>query len=402
MTELSVLFVNYNSWRVLAAALASLRAHPPTRRDGTPMPFEVIVVDNASPQRDPEAEAEVRVLLAGLGGELVMHHENGGYAKGMNLAYARSRGRWLLVSNPDVLFTAGCIDRLLRFHEAVPECGAAAPEGFFDRGLTCKLPPNILPTLGDLVGTTLANLFPVWNRWYSRRRTRAALRVWEAEESVELDMLSGCCFLMERALIGRIGLFDERFPLYYEDTDLSVRIRKAGRRIHQVAGARLVHLYNRSGQTDHALAMARYWVSRRLYYRKWYGPLGGWLIDLAGRVLGSRWGKARAARNPHRVWHDLGASHDKPVLRLPRPARRFAVELALDPKFFLAAAAFGSGDGWTPSDALFRNFGPTTYWFRVVDLGGRRPRELAVYRCTLLYPSTATPEPVEEVHHERA
>jgi len=66
--ELSVLFVNYNTWAECAAAIRSLREHPPTRPDGTRMPYECIVVDNASPQRPQQAiealEAELSAVRA--------------------------------------------------------------------------------------------------------------------------------------------------------------------------------------------------------------------------------------------------------------------------------------------------------------------------------------------------
>ena len=63
---------------------------------------------------------------------------------------------------------------------------------------------------------------------------RLARQAWEAEAPLALGMMSGCLFLIEREFFERIGLMDERFPLYYEDADLSLRIRKAGRHVVQV------------------------------------------------------------------------------------------------------------------------------------------------------------------------
>ena len=383
--KLSLLVVSYNSWRLCANALRSFRQHPPLQRDGTPLPYEVVVVDNCSPLRDPIAETEVEELALAMGGQLVRHDENGGYSKGMNLALAHASGDVVLVSNPDVLFEPGCVTALVRRLEERPDVGAAAPEGFLDKGLHGRLPPNILPTIGDLCALTAAALSPWCVRRYSARRTRAALRVWQSRTDVELDMLSGCCFAMWRSLIDRIGFFDERFPLYYEDTDLSLRIRRAGLCILQVAGAKLVHLYNRSGQTDQALAMDRYWVSRQRYYRKWYGPLGGALYGALRRLLRTRWAQRRAQLPPHEV-HDLGAAQDKPVIRWPGGRTRFLVEIALDPHFYLAAGVLGEGSEWTPSDTLFAGFGPTTYYFRVCDVASARARQIGVWSFTRVFP----------------
>ncbi|MEM7203373.1 MAG: glycosyltransferase family 2 protein [Planctomycetota bacterium] len=383
--ELSVLIVNYNSWRVCVDAVQSLLENPPTRADGAQMPFEVIVVDNNSPARDGEAESRLRQVLDRCGGTLVEHDENGGYSKGMNLAYRHARGQWLLVSNPDVLFLPGTLDELLRYAETHADAGAVAPAGYWDRGLECRLPPNILPTLGDLWAVTRAGISPAAARRYSTRRCRDAVAVWREDQATDLTMLSGCCFLMSRALIEQIGFFDERFPLYYEDTDISVRIRRAGRRVVHLPSARLVHLYNRSGETAHGEAMARYWVSRRAYYRKWYGPVGGWLQDLSRWFLATRRAQAWAQRPTHENVNVLPTSQDKPVIGLPR-VMPYLVEISLDPRFYLAAGILGSGTEWSPSDALFANFGPATYYFRVCDLSGDEPREIGIWRYTRVYP----------------
>ena len=241
--------------------------------------------------------------------------------------------------------------------------------------------------MSDLLRLAAAETSIKAQRAYSRRRTREAVRIWTAPGDVDLSMLSGCCFLMHRAFVERIGFFDERFPLYYEDTDLSVRVRRAGKRIVQVGGSAVVHFFDRSGQTANELKMERYWRSRRLYYRKWYGPLGAFVYDVTRRFLTSAWVKRRSARMPHAGVNDLGASHGKPVIRLGRPCARFLVELCLDPKFFLAAGIVVSGDTWTPNDVMFGGFGPTTYWFRVVDLTRPDLPELGVWKYQLLYPA---------------
>ncbi len=394
MVELSLLIVNYNSWRLCVEALQSFAEHPPRRADGSAMSWEAIVVDNASPMRDPEGEAEVARLCEATGGRLVRHDENSGYSKGMNLALSHARGEWLLVSNPDVAFLANTVDPLLRAMERDPRIGTAMPCGFLDKSRKTRLPPNILPTLRDLLGVTLADVWPGWCRRYSRKRTREAVRVWGAgEQDVDIAMLSGACFVVRRSDLGAFGgFFDERFPLYYEDTDLSMRILRAGRRIVQVGGAELVHFYDRSGQTNHEEKMRRYWASRRLYYEKWYGRLGAWIYDLTRKLLESKWGDQRKQLNPHPDFHDLGQSHGKPVIRLEKPRQRFLVEMALDPKFFLAAGLFGSGAEWSPPDETMASFGPTTYWFRVVDLDDVRQPVLGIYRYALLYPMVTMPQ----------
>jgi GT2 family glycosyltransferase len=396
--ELSVLIVNYNTWCECAAAIDSLRAHPPTRADGTPMPYECIVVDNRSPNRDP---AEIRMVEAALdrlrgeqgdaaAGRLILHTENAGYSKGVNLAFTHSRGRWILVSNPDLEFTAGLIPALQRHLERDPRAGCTVPKGFWDDARTVRLPPNTLPTLGDLLWTTLGEFWPAVSRRYSRRLLRSCMRVWLAERPLPLPMMSGCLFLIERSFFESVGGMDERFPLYYEDADLSVRIRKAGRLVVQVPDAKLVHFVNRSGRSDLATMWQRYHQSRRLYYRKWYGRPGLWLLEACEWLL--RTDRLRRLRHPapHGPMIDLGASSEKPRVDLPRPCERFLLLMSLDPRFYLSGAWFGSGAGWTPTDALFSRFQVATYFYRAFDLTGGRMQQLGTWRHSLS--SAPTPE----------
>lgn len=382
--ELSLLIVNYNSWKECVAALESFARHAPRRRDGSPMPYEAIVVDNLSPLRPPRRIEQVRKLAEATGGELIEHDENGGYSKGMNLALNRSRGRWIVVSNPDVVFAAGCVDSLVRYLEDHPDTACTVPRGFWDEDHFGRLPPNILPTLMDVVRCNLAEYSRWARRRYSRRLLREARSVWEAEHAKDLDMMSGCLFVMARETLPQIGgLLDERYPLYYEDADLSVRIHKAGRRLVQVPDAHLVHLYNRSGQTNVALITERNAISRRLYYRKWYGPPGEWLLRFGDWLRQTRLGQKLATRVPLPPMEDLGLCHGPPQLRWERSCDRVLVQLSMDARFYLAGAVYGSGAAWTPSAEMFRQFGPYTYFLRALDISrGGEPVELGRWRYT--------------------
>jgi N-acetylglucosaminyl-diphospho-decaprenol L-rhamnosyltransferase len=405
MAELSVLIVNYNTWRECAHAVASLRQHGPTRPDGSPMSFECIVVDNLSPQRDPALIGSVERELRLLGeqqrdpqaGRLILHTENGGYSKGMNLAYSHARGRWILISNPDLLFGPGLIDRLHRQLLRDPRTGIAVPKGYWDDEFYGHLPPNTLPTLYDAWIMVAAEYSQTLSRWHARRLAKQWMRVWEAERPLALPMMSGCLFLIEREFFDRLGRFDERYPLYYEDSDLSVAIKKAGRTITQVPDAQLVHFVNRSGMSDLETMWTRHHFSRAEYYKKWYGLLGELTLQWTAKLVRSK----RLARfrrfTPIEPYVDLGASAERPRLQFGRHCERYLVLMSLDPRFYLAAGAYGSGDSWTLSDGAFRLFVNAVFYFAVYDLSGGRMQRLGTWRYHCLshlgHPVPAPPPP---------
>jgi GT2 family glycosyltransferase len=400
--ELSVLVVNYNSWGECAQAIATLRANGPTRPDGSSMPFECVVVDNLSPQRDEAAIAAVRHELAllaeqqrdPLAGRLVMHHENGGYSKGMNVALSHARGRWILVSNPDVLFLPGLIARLQRHLERDPNAGCVVPKGFWDPECSGRLPPNTLPTLRELFWTTLGAFWPAVSHRYAAKLARRWVEVWTATQPIALPMMSGCMFLVERAFFERIGRFDERYPLYYEDTDLSLTIRRAGRTITQVPDAHLVHFVNRSGMRDLETMWRRHAQSRALYFRKWYGWLGPLALRCTDKLLNAKWLQRWRKFGFATPLQDLGASDQPPVLDLGRDCERYLVLLSLDARFYLAAGTLGAGREWTPSPVAFRHFVNATFYFAAYDLGGGRFERIGTWKfhcLSHLGTSVATP-----------
>ena len=385
--ELSVLIVNYNTWRDCAHAVQSLRRNPPRRRDGSAMPFEVLVVDNKSPRRSQEEIELVQHALADVArdqgdpqsGQLILHDDNAGYSKGVNLCYRRSRGQWILVSNPDLLFPVGCIDNLLRYMETHPECGCAVPKGFWDEELKGKLPPNTLPTMFDLLVGSVAEFCRPLRRAYGKRLVRSWLRIWQADEPVVLRMMSGCLFLVDRDYFASIGLMDERYPLYYEDAELSRMIAKSGKQLVQVPNAHLVHFVNRSGQTDFTTMMTRHDISRDLYFHKWYGSLGRWVHAKINTLLRSPAGQKRVRIPPDSPFVDLGASAEPPRLQF-RACEKYLLLVSLDSRFHLSGGLIGSGDHWTPSAAVYANFSPTLYWCRVYDISGGRLEQLGTWR----------------------
>lgn len=411
MAELSVLIVNYNSWRECAQAIATLRQHGPTRPDGSPMPFEVIVVDNKSPMQARSLIEPVERELAQLcleqgderAGVLIHHDENGGYSKGMNLAFAHSRGKWILVSNPDVLFGEDLISKLQRHLENDPKAGIVVPKGFWDTDHQGHLPPNTLPTLGD----AWAEVFGGYSSFLRHRRQRKLVRqwqrVWQAEQPIALPMMSGCLFLVERDYFESIDKFDERYPLYFEDADLSVKIIKSGRTITQVPDAHLVHFVNRSGMSDLETMWSRHAVSRNAYYRKWYGWLGRLTLSVTGWLLTNKLLERFRRVHAQKPFVDLGEQVGPPLLKLPRTCERYLVLMSLDLRFFLAAGIYGSGDQWTPTADAFSVFVNANFFFSVYDLSAGEPEFLGTWRYYCLsHLGQPMPRAVEQAKAEQA
>jgi GT2 family glycosyltransferase len=360
--------VNYNSGAFAISCVESLLAD--WEREGRARDdLQIVVVDNASPADQTEALARIE----GLGAKVVRSETNGGYAAGMNLAYAESTGgpRDVVgILNPDLFFLPGSIGVLLDYLAEHPECGACDPRASMDPLGTINLPRNLLPTIGDHFGAVLAHMFPSRCRAYSRRRYRANLPYWNVTGPTETDMLSGCCVLLRREVAEQMpDLMDGRFPLYYEDTDLFRTVRKRGYRLIHHGGARILHHWSRSagvGGQFQDEPLRRYRISQRRYFEKWYGKAGRMAVDVLNKIE-EAWPDARSHRPMHEMTH-LGHFAEPATIPLPH-ACRFVLELTMAPTFVVAGGIFGEGDSWTFPAETWPWLFQADYFLRGFDLG---------------------------------
>lgn len=209
----SVVVVAYNSAAYIVACLASLLAE--LRADD-----ELIVVDSGSADGTPalvrERFPQARLIVG----------ENAGYAGGCNRGAQAARGELLVFLNPDTVVRPGALDALL-----APIAGAGAAALSTACVVHMRQPARV-NTCGNTVHYTgLA---------YCRGAGRPAS---ELAAPCEVDSVSGAAFAIRRELFERLGGFDERFFLYVEDTDLSLRARLAGARIVYAPGAVVEHDY---------------------------------------------------------------------------------------------------------------------------------------------------------------
>lgn len=364
--RLSALVVNYNSGAFCASCVDSLRAAW-AYEGRRPEDLEVVVVDNASPltQEPWLADLEER------GVTVVRSTSNAGYAGGMNLALARTSGGprdVVAVLNPDLFFLPGALGLLLDYLEEHDDCGVLGPRAYIDDDAVLHLPRNELPTLYESLSILLAQTSPSLCRSYSERRLAASLPWWQTGEAVDTEMVSGCCMLLRREVVARLpSLMDERYPLYFEDTDLCREVRRLGYRVVFHGGASVVHHWSRScgiGGSE-AGPLARWRVSQRAYFRKFYGPLGGLASDFM-QWCSAKWPPRLSFRPMHPIV-ELGTFEGPVVIPLPRRTR-FVLELTMAPSWILAVAIFGEGASWTCPARTWEWFFQADYYIRAVDL----------------------------------
>jgi GT2 family glycosyltransferase len=318
---ISLVVVNYRSAALAAEAVRTARA-------ATAQPLEVVIVDNS-------CDTEEAARLRGITDALIVAETNRGYAGGVNLGRRACGGEVIVVSNPDVTFGDGAIDRLageLRGNIAV-----AGPALFWDEAQQWMLPPGDLDTAWEKIDAILAGRSGEWMLQRDRRRFRRRVAFWELRATTFVRMLSGAVMAIRARDFDDAGGFDERFPLYFEETDFLRRIAEARKRIVFVPEARCRHLFNQSAAQVAESAAGHYAQSEMRYLEKWNGP----------------WA-ARMLKRFERPLPPLELSSPLPAPRPSTLTHPFVIEASPLPSFSTAAGRFSrdAGELALPPDVL--------------------------------------------------
>jgi len=213
------------------------------------------VVDNSVDREQVDSlRPHVDVVIAA--------ESNLGYAAAINRGRRDCDGEVIVAANPDVIFAAGAIDALVDANAAV-----AGPALFWDDAHEWMLPPADLHTSRDTLGYALATRSRAFARRRDRRRIRERIAFWSLTETTPVRAISGAVMAIRARAFDDAGGFDERFPLYFEETDFVRRVRGD---VVYVPAARVRHIYNQSaGPSPEAAAL--YARSEAEYLRKWGG-----------------------------------------------------------------------------------------------------------------------------------
>jgi hypothetical protein len=250
--SVEVIMVAFNNGASLASCLAALRAA------GKGLNLSVTVIDNCSREN-----IDSIIRNSGISADIVRSEANLGYGGGNNIGIRRALGKTpppsaILVLNPDVELRSGAISELCRVLQET-HCGAVSPQMSDPPGANQETPSRSL-----------------WGR--RARSIRSGGR-----PLTSVDRLPGSCILISTEALKRVGLFDEKYFLYWEEIDLCVRLRRAKYDLLIAEDVAAVH--HGAGEGCLKRHRAYYMWRNQIYFSfKNYGPFLGFLF-VARRVF---------------------------------------------------------------------------------------------------------------------
>ena len=203
----------------------------------------------------------------------IFNNANLGFGKAHNIALKRTIEEnipYHLVLNPDVYFEGGVLEELYNFMENNPDVGLVMPKVLYPDG-TLQYLCKLLPTPLDLFGRRFLNFGP-FRKIVEKRNEVYELRFTGYDKIMEVPYLSGCFMFIRTEVLKKVGLFDERFFMYLEDTDLSRRVHKVSKTIYYP----VVSIYHEYGKGSYKnLKLLKYHLDSAIKYFNKYG----WLFD---------------------------------------------------------------------------------------------------------------------------
>jgi len=267
-----VVMVNYRSAKLARESLKALAdewANYPQ--------LHVAVVDNAS------GDGSVELLQEAIAQNhwqewvtLMPSNKNGGYAYGNNYAIrsalqSENPPAYFMLLNPDTRIYPGAIQSLVDFMESYPQAGLAGSCLEEADGSTFGLAFRFPSLFSELdAGLRLGVISKLLQNWIILRPM--------SDEAEVVDWLPGASLLIRREVFETVGLMDEAYFLYYEETDFCLQAKRSGWQCWYVPTSRVMHIAGQSTgvtvRTDKPKRLPDYWFeSRRRYFLKNHGLL---------------------------------------------------------------------------------------------------------------------------------
>jgi len=265
--DLSVIIVSWNTKKILRDCLASLAA----ATEG--LTVEVFVVDNGSADGSAEMVRSQfpHYRLSESGGNL-------GFSRANNLALKEVTGRAILLLNPDTVCPPGSLTRLCEFMQRTVDAGIAGPT-LVDEAFR---PVHTYGNFPAIKYHWLNCLDPqrTWLPHSLRTASFGCIPTMDASTQ-PVAYVTGACLLIRREAFEKVGLLDERFFMYFEETDWCLRVWRAGFKVYHCAEVQVVHLEGKSAEKVNLFRLAQFQASYRLFVVKHYGPGRVWMYRLA-------------------------------------------------------------------------------------------------------------------------
>lgn len=253
--DLSIVIVNHNTKYLTSQTVDSVI------ETTTGIDYEIIVVDNSSKPIEYYSSDDKQV-------KVIQRVENRGFGHACNIGANIAIGRYVLFLNSDTIMQKDTLKKSVQYMDSHRDVGCLGiktilKNGDFDHGCKRGFPT---PFNSLCYVLKLHRLFPK-----NKKFGGYTLSYLSNDETNEVDSVSGAFMLIPKAVLGKVGLFDESIFMYAEDIDLCYRIKKVGFKVVYYADVFMIHLKGQSGlHTKNKEVIYHFHNGIKIFYDKYY------------------------------------------------------------------------------------------------------------------------------------
>jgi len=266
--DISIIIVSWNVKDILRENLESVFASSQN------INFEVFVVDNNSSDNVVEmVKKEFPQVI------LIANKENLGFAKANNQAIKRSKGRYVLLYNPDMKCFKDSFEKMVKWMDEHKEVGVGGCRLIKEDGSDFQHVRRY-PRISDQVAIVLKlpHIFPNILNKYLRAD-------FDYNKKSEVDSIRGSFFMIRREVIDKIGGLDERYFIWFEEVDYCRQVKNAGYKVMYTPVAKCVDLKGKSfDQVPRGKAQEYFRDSMLKYFKKWHPSWQYYILKMAWPV----------------------------------------------------------------------------------------------------------------------
>jgi len=255
--NLSIIIISFNTKDLLRVCIKSV--YETTAN----LIYEIIIVDNGS------TDGSIDMLAIEFPEIHVINNKiNQGFARANNQAIKVARGKLILLLNSDTIVKKGAIESLAEFMKEHRSIAAVGPKILNVNG-TLQSMEMSLPSIGD----TLISLLGLPHFVPMKFKRRLFPRLFRNENEISsVGWINGCCIMLNKDIIEKVGLLDETFFFYYEEIEWCYRAKKAGYSIFYKPDVEIIHY---GGASNIDKPTQRMLNGRLIFYKKCLGRTKG-------------------------------------------------------------------------------------------------------------------------------
>lgn len=232
--------------------------------------FEIFVVDNNSVDNTVEMIEKDFSLV-----KLIINKENLGFAKANNQAIELASGKYILLLNPDMKVLPDTLINMINWMDnnsqaSVASCKLIDNKKNIIKHIRCF--PKLLDQL--IIILKLPHFVPLILKKYLRED-------FDYDKEVKVDSIRGSFFMIRKKILGKVGLLDERYFIWFEEVDYCKRVKEAGMEVWYTPVAQCIDYVGQSFQCVKTFKKQKYFRDSQLkYFKKWHPIWQYWLLKI--------------------------------------------------------------------------------------------------------------------------